>query len=166
MTNHVHLVVVPEEVDSLEIAFRRCHGRYAQWLNALRERTGHLWQGRYFSCPMDENHLWAGIRYVEYNPVRAGLVERPEDFRWSSARAHLTGKDRSGVLDLDFWRAAGGSDRWQELLASPADLVEMRRLQKCTFGGRPFGSEQFIGAVEQATGRRWRRESQVMTAMS
>jgi putative transposase len=124
MTNHVHLVVIPEESDSLATAFRRCHGRYAQLLNTLRGRTGHLWQSRFFSCPMDESHLWAAIRYTEHNPVRAGVVARPDEYRWS------------------------------------------RRLQACTCSGRPFGSEPFMSAIERATGRSWRREARMVTAVS
>ena len=69
MTNHVHLVVVPERPDSLAVMFRRVHGRYAQYLNARRQRTGHLWQQRYFSCPLLESRHWIAIRYVEQEPV-------------------------------------------------------------------------------------------------
>jgi putative transposase len=103
MRNHVHLVVVPQAPDALGVLFRRVHGGYAQYCNVRRGRTGHLWQQRYFSCPMSEQHLWSGLRYVERNPCRAGLVDRPEQYRWSSAAAHLgVEADRSGLLDLDF----------------------------------------------------------------
>ena len=78
MTNHVHFVVVPERDDALAVLFRRVHGRYAQYLNVRRHRTGHLWQNRFFSCPVSEGWLWVALRYVEENPVRALMVGSPE----------------------------------------------------------------------------------------
>ena len=71
-------VAIPDEPHSLAVALRRTHGRYALYLNARRNRTGHLWQNRFYSCPLDQRHLWIALRYVERNPVRANLVERPE----------------------------------------------------------------------------------------
>lgn len=88
MTNHVHLVVVPEREDSLAKALRDAHTVYAMRFNTRTRLSGHVWQGRFYSCPMDETHLWTAVRYVERNPVRAGLVSRAEDYPWSSAPAH------------------------------------------------------------------------------
>ena len=100
MSNHVHFVVVPERADSLAVLFRRVHGAYAQAFNARRRRSGHLWQNRFYSCPLSERHLWIALRYVEANPVRALVVGRPEEYRWSSAAAHFDlAPDRSGLLD-------------------------------------------------------------------
>ena len=107
MPNHVHLVAVPERLDSLGVVFRRVHGRYAQYLNVRRGRSGHLWQNRFFSCALDGDHLSAALRYVERNPVRAGLVAEAESYIWSSARAHLTG-NRNALLDREFWEESGG----------------------------------------------------------
>jgi putative transposase len=78
MSNHVHLIVVPTEPDGLALAFRNAHGRYAAYWNAIRGASGHAWQGRFYSCSLDEAHLWAALRYTELNPVRAGLVSEPE----------------------------------------------------------------------------------------
>src|SRR5258708_17467149 len=89
MTNHVHLVVVPERPDSLAVLFRRVHGRYSQYLNTRRRRTGHLWQQRYFSCALSGSHLWTALRYVEQNPCRALMVGAAEQYQWSNARARL-----------------------------------------------------------------------------
>ena len=72
MTNHIHLVLVPGREDSLEVLFRRLHGRYAQMVNAKRVRSGHLWQNRFFSCALSSSHLRRALAYVERNPVRAG----------------------------------------------------------------------------------------------
>jgi putative transposase len=116
MTNHVHLVVVPEEGDSLAVLSRRVHGRYSQYLNTRRHRSGHLWQSRFYSCPLSGNHLWIALRYVEQNPCRALMAARPEQYRWSGAEAHLgTGLDRSKILDMGFWQSGDlGGDAWRE----------------------------------------------------
>jgi len=74
MSNHVHWIVIPGQADSLAKAFGEAHGRYAHYANALRNRSGHFWQNRFFSCALEANHLWAALRYVERNPLRAGLV--------------------------------------------------------------------------------------------
>jgi putative transposase len=104
MSNHVHLVVVPGRSDSLAVLFRRANGRYAQYLNARRHRTGHLWQARFYSCPLSASHLRSALRYIEQNPCRALMARAPEEYRWSSAAAHLGGQDRSGLLDMNCGR--------------------------------------------------------------
>ncbi len=74
MPNHVHWVVSPPEADSLTHVFGEAHSRYAHYANSKLNRSGHFWQNRFFSCALDGAHLWAALRYVERNPVRAGLV--------------------------------------------------------------------------------------------
>jgi len=160
MTNHVHLIVVPERADSLAVLFRRVHGRYSQYLNIRRRRSGHLWQQRFFSCPLSEGHLWIALRYVEQNPCRAVMVGRPDAYRWSSAAAHLTGlQDRVAVLDWDYWARSGGIETWQQMHAA-ADLPErIMLLRRCTYSGRPFGEEEFVERLERRFQRSWRRWS-------
>lgn len=155
MSNHIHLVATPERPDSLAQALGRTHCRYAQCLNALEGRTGHFWQNRFFSCPLDEPHLWVAINYVERNPVRGGLVRRAAQWPWSSAQAHLTGEDPSRLLDMAWWRAQGPRD-WQEALAEPPNPERALELWQCTHTGRPFGSDQFLADLERQTGRRLR----------
>ena len=158
MTNHVHLVVVPERADSLPVLFRRAHGRYAQYLNTRRHRSGHLWQQRYFSCPLAESHYWMALRYVEQNPCRAWMVKSAEEYRWSSAAAHLgQGKDRSGVLDMEFWERGGGAGTWREMHDEGASPDQLVLLRQCTYAGRPFGGEEFVKRLEQHFQRSWRR---------
>src|SRR5271157_1593499 len=99
MPNHVHLILVPQDEDGLRRALARVHRRYAGLIHARRRRTGHFWQGRYGAVAMDEDHLAAAYRYVNLNPVRARLVERAEDWPWSSARA-LLGLAEDGLTDL------------------------------------------------------------------
>ena len=91
--------------------------------------------------------------------MRAGLAPQPGEYEWSSARAHLTGQDPSGVLDMEFWEREGGRERWESLLATPDELVAMRLLRRCTYAGRPYGDEEFLAELEQRFQRRWRRWS-------
>lgn len=149
MPNHIHLIAVPGEEDSLAVALRRAHGRYAQYFNARKLRSGHLWQNRFYSCPMDEPHHWTAIRYVEMNPVRAGLAARPEEYEWSSAAAHLKGADSRHVVDMGFWAESGGSRRWRELLEDGEQEAELARLRRATHAGKPLGSKDFHAKIEE-----------------
>lgn len=150
MTNHIHLVATPESADSLAIALQRAHGRYAQYLNARRGRSGHLWQNRFFSCALEGTHLWSAIRYVEQNPVRAGLVEQPQNYKWSSAAANLGGSDRFGLLDREFWQAEGGVDCWRRLhLQANPDAV-IKALRQHTHAGQPLGGPALVDRWKEA----------------
>ena len=80
MSNHVHLIAIPGKVGAMGQALKDTHGRYAAYWNAVHHSSGHVWQGRFYSCPLDEAHLWKALRYAELNPVRAGLVAKAE--RW------------------------------------------------------------------------------------
>ena len=144
MGNHIHLIAVPAEAASLGEVMQRVHGRYAQYLNGRRGRCGHLWQNRFNSCALSHRHLWAALRYVERNPVRAGLVAGPREYEWSSAEAHLTGQDPWQIADMDFWRQAGGVERWRRLLDEPEDERQTRALRRATYSGQPFGEQAFI----------------------
>jgi putative transposase len=158
MPNHVHLIAVPERPESLGVLLRRVHGRFAQSVNLAKGRTGHLFQNRFYSCPLSTNHLWTAIRYVERNPVRALLVSAPEQYRWSSAAAHLvTGSDKSGSLDMDFWAETGGGEGWRDLHAVEDEPEKIHLLRRCTYCGRPFGAEAFIRQLEDTFRRSWRR---------
>jgi putative transposase len=119
MDNHVHLVLVPPTVDALRATLAPLHTRYAARINIREGWSGHLFEGRYWSYPMDDAHLMVAVRYVENNPVAAGLVTNAADWRWSSARAHISGND-DGLTDVDTlgqhvpnWRAmlAGGLEQ-------------------------------------------------------
>ena len=97
MTNHIHLVVVPKYTNSLSKVMRPLHMRYAQYINHKKDWVGHLWQGRFFSSVLDESYLLTAVRYVEQNPVRAGIVSIAEDYKWSSAASHC-GTAKSNIL--------------------------------------------------------------------
>ncbi len=93
IANHVHVIVVPQSTESLCRAISEAHRRYTRWINFREGWRVHLWQGRFASFIMDKDHLLTAARYVELNPVRAGLVQAPSRYRRSSAAAHLRGRD-------------------------------------------------------------------------
>ena len=158
MTNHVHLVAIPEHEDSLARAMGRTHLVYAQYIHSMHERLGHLWQNRFYSCPMDDAHAHNAAAYVELNPVRAGMVRAPWDYPWSSAAAHCGRRgDSSRLLDLNAWHSQMPPDEWVETLRAIAKsnaIVNQVRLHTRT--GRPLGSDSFLGKVEARLGRRVR----------
>ncbi len=151
MRNHVHLVAVPQVADSLSRTFNQAHMRYAQTMNRAMERTGHLWQARFYSCVLDNEHLLAAVRYVERNPVRAGLVVKAEDYRWSSARAHIYGLRDKLVSGDELVREEVGD--WRSYLADDDTPAELDALRQHTLSGRPVGSESFRSHMEQILGR-------------
>ncbi len=155
MVNHVHLVVVPEEPHSLARALGRTHNDYARWLQASLGLTGHLWQNRYWSCPMDEAHCWEALRYIELNPVRAGLAETAWEYRWSSAAAHVRGRDSRELLDLSAWAGRFTAAFWRESLEKGFENAALAgRLREATRFGRPLGSDEFAALLERKLGRR------------
>jgi putative transposase len=160
MTNHVHLIAVPERVDSLSVLLRRVHGRYAQYYNVRTARTGHLWQNRFFACVLEASHLWTALAYVERNPVRAGMVVAPQDYPWSSATAHLTGEDPDALLDMEWWRREA-PPHWREILnGRQGDSDNEAQLRSCTYAGRPYGSKAFLSEMSTRFGRQWDRPQQ------
>ncbi len=156
MTNHVHLIAVPEREDSLAVLLRRVHGRYAQYYNTRCGRTGHLWQNRFFACVLGADHLWTALTYVDRNPLRAGMVRQAAEYRWSSAAAHVSGVDSGGLLDAGWWRAQGRCGDWAEELAWE-DPEATAALRSCTYAGRPFGSARLVREMAERFGRRWTR---------
>jgi putative transposase len=152
MPNHVHLVGVPMQADSLSQTFRTVHMQYARYFNGKRNAVGHLWQGRFFSCAMDEDHVSAAVRYVELNPVRSGLVESPHDYPWSSAKSHVSGV-MDPVLSGRCFLTETVSD-WRQYLGMDRDSEAEAALVKATITGRPCGQAGFIRKMEQHLGRK------------
>ena len=151
MSNHVHLVARPKGEGSLAGALKPVHLRYAQHVNWTQHLSGRLWQGRYFSCALDDEHYRAAVRYVERNPVRAGMVKRAEEYRWSSAGTHC-GKVTSKLLARDEkWMTE--VTNWSAWLARDDDPVMMLELRAKTQTGRPAGNARFIARVERILGR-------------
>lgn len=150
MPNHVHLILVPGDEDGLRAALGEAHRRYTRMINARKGWTGYLWQGRFASFPMDEAHTLAAARYVEQNPVRARLVARPQDWAWSSAKAHLKGRD-DGLVKVRPLLAR--VDAWGPFLNKTLDDETLEALRAGERTGRPRGSESFIKRLERTLGR-------------
>jgi len=145
MSNHIHFIVVPKRKESLSRVYNTLHMRYAQYINRIREERGHLWQGRFYSCLLDEGHLYRAIRYVERNPVRAGMVNKAWEYRWSSARCH-TGKDKEGIILLSKSFDMGKKEWMEYLSESDDDMVNEIRLK--TQRGLAVGTDRFIRKIE------------------
>ena len=156
MANHVHLIVTPSDEESLAKAVGRTHFRYTQYVNRLHGRSGHLWQNRFYSCALDEVHLWRGMHYTERNPVRAKLVRAAWRYPWSSAAAHTGRDDASGLLDLAQWAQAWKPAKWRDELSDPGDEEGLSRIRLSTHRGRPLGSDSFLSKLERRVGRRLR----------
>jgi putative transposase len=151
MDNHVHLVVVPEKEESLSRGIGEAQRRYTRRVHFREGWRGYLWQGRFASFPMEERHLYAAVRYVERNPVRAGMVERAEDYRWSSARAHV-----QGVLDpllSDFFMVSEVGN-WSDYLRGEEGEKDLSDMRKRIKTGRPWMNAHFLQGFERKLGRR------------
>jgi putative transposase len=156
MTNHVHLVAIPHEEEALAQAIGRTHFRYTQYVNRLHRRSGHLWQGRFYSCALDGRHLWLALKYVELNPVRAKLCRRAWQYAWSSAALHTDEKAESELLNLPRWYKQICAQEWRKELAEGLTDAEVARIRLRTHTGRPLGSDRFLVKLETLLGRRVR----------
>ncbi|MCL5023887.1 MAG: transposase [Nitrospirae bacterium] len=152
MGNHVHFVAVPIENDSLARTLNTLHMRYSQYVNEKRRARGHLWQGRFFSCILDEKHLYACVRYVLNNPVQAGIVQKAEDYRWSNARSHVR-RVPDPILSGDCYLTEGIKD-WSAYLRGREDRIIVDAIRKNTKSGRPCGDDSFVAKIEGLLGRR------------
>ena len=153
MSNHVHLIAVPHSQAALSQCLKQAHGRYAAFWNGQRCSTGHVWQGRFYSCPLDEKHLWEALRYVELNPVRAGMVGTAERWPWSSAAAHCGVSSPDPALEMERWRQRWSAPEWSSFLAEVESAAELAALRCFTHTGRPFGSAAFVADLEAAMSR-------------
>jgi putative transposase len=154
MSNHVHLVVIPRRSEVLAETFHQVHGRYAAYWNASHASGGHVWQGRFYSCPMDAGHLWTALRYVELNPVRAAMAAEAAAWPWSSAAAHCGTADPDACLEMSTWRQSWSEASWRKFLEERETESERRAIRRSTYRGRPLGPEAFTQALEQQTLRR------------
>ena len=150
MPNHVHLIAVPETADGLRWAIGETNRKYTLEVNRREGWRGFLWQGRFASYVMDERYTLAAARYIELNPVRARLVARPEDYPWSSARAHLMARDDRVVRVEPLLDRVGD---WNAFLSAGLHEEQLLDLQRHSRTGRPLGDPEFVERVEIGLGR-------------
>ena len=164
MDNHVHLILVPANADGLRAALGEAHRRYTRAINFREGWRGYLFQGRFASYPMDDAHLIAAIRYVENNPVAARIVERAEDWPWSSARSHIAGRRVAGDPLTDVQALGRHVRNWRAMLRHGAELGDagaegealVEAIEARLRTGRPLAAEQWIEAQEAALDRKLR----------
>ena len=154
MPNHIHAVVVPREDGVLSTYFAALHRRYARVTNAKYDWRGHLWQERFYSVVMDEPHTLAAMRYVELNPVRAGLTGSAREWPWSSARGNLK-LAQDPLIQEDATRVLVA--HWHEYLSETVSERELESLRGQTRVGRPDGKPDFVDAIEALSGRAVRK---------
>jgi len=151
MPNHVHIIITPSDQDGLRRTFADAHRRYTGYINTRMRVTGHLWQGRFGSVVMDEEHLAHAVRYVSLNPVRAGLVDKPEAWRWSSVSAHLSGRGNELVKVAPVLERYG--DFAAFLDAHEDDSEVLMKLRQSETTGRPLGSGTWMDTLSALIGR-------------
>jgi putative transposase len=155
MPNHVHLIAVPKSADGLGRAIGEVHRRFTRMVNSREGWRGHLWQGRFASFVLDKPHVLTAARYVELNPVRARLINTPGRYRWSSALAHVRGRDDALVRVAPLLKLV---PKWRRFLARVIREEDIERLRAHERAGRPLGDEAFLASLEQNLGRILKRQ--------
>ena len=161
MTNHIHLIINPgNEIDSLAKLMKRLAGKQTRYVNRLEKRTGSLWEGRYKSSPVETDaYLLACCRYVELNPVRAKMVEKPEDYRWSSYK-EKTGLKEVKNIDIDPCYLSLGETpeqrmtRYKQWVETDVTEYELKSIREAMQRGQPTGSLLFAESIENKLGIR------------
>jgi putative transposase len=160
MTNHVHLLATPREAGSLPRVMQSLGRRYVRHVNTLYRRTGTLWEGRYRAAPIDsESYFLACCRYIELNPVRARMVRRPREYRWSSYRSHAHGAADALVAGHDLYDRLGRTPAerqigYRALFRDALDAGFIDELRAATNGGWALGDARFKREIANALGRR------------
>ena len=151
MPNHIHLICVPQTDGALARAFNTLHMRYAQYFNNKRGISGHLWRARFMSCALDDRSVYEEIRFIENDPVRAGLVGRSEDYPWSSARQHVMGEAGPVIANCFL---CGEIKDWRAYLTDGPNETVLSRTWQSLKTGRPSGNLDFVRQLETVLGRR------------
>jgi putative transposase len=152
MSTHTHVVGIPEQETSLALAIGQTDYQYSLYFNKRYGRIGHLWQNRFYSCPMDDEHADTALVYVDRNAFRAKICERPWEYSWCSAQAHITLQDPTGLLNLTHWAQRTDFPNWQILLGEEENDTFINTIRNATFLGRPLGSTDFITRLEAQVG--------------
>ena len=145
MPNHIHLIAVPHEDGSLSQSIGETHRNYTRFINFREKWRGYLWQGRFSSYVLGERYLLAATRYILLNPVKAKMVKKPWDYKWSSARHHMMIENsflvRDGLL-------RGLIGNWKDFFNTPSGDDDVRLLKLHERTGRPLGDNSFIEKLE------------------
>lgn len=148
MGNHIHLLAVPDTETALARGIGLTNQLYTQYINRKLGQSGRVWQNRFFSCIVEnEQYLWAVARYIERNPLKPNLATAPEEYRWSSARAHISGV-HDPLLYSDSWLSSDERNAYKEFVSLADDEID-KAIRRATNTGRPFASESFIDSLEQ-----------------
>ena len=160
MTNHIHLLLTPDTEDGVSRTLQAVGRRYVQYINQTYRRTGTLWEGRHKASLIDsERYLLSCYRYIELNPVRAGMAADPGAYRWSSFRAHAWGRTDDVIQDHALYRALGAMPSarqaaYRAFVQTCLDDAELTRIRAATQQGLPLGNDRFRAEIEAALGRR------------
>jgi len=164
MTNHVHLLLTPQEDGGVSNLMRRLGMAFVSGMNRRYGRTGSGWEGRFWSSVVDSSsYLLKCHRYIELNPVRAGLVKRAERFRWSSHSHNAFGAPLPMVEPHPEFLALGADDdcrrsAYRRLFAAPMEDVEVERIRVALRSNLPIGSDEFLKDLERRFGRPMTRQ--------
>jgi putative transposase len=165
MTNHVHILLTPEEADSASMTMKHLGQRYVQYVNRTYRRSGTLWEGRFKSClSQSESYVFACYRYIELNPVRAGMCARPGEYRWSSYRANADEGHDPVITAHDEYRRLGATGEmrrfaYRRLFDEQLDPVVVAAIRESTRGNYVLGNHRLQSEIESMLGRRARRGS-------
>ncbi|MBU0683401.1 MAG: transposase [Candidatus Omnitrophota bacterium] len=151
MPNHIHVKAIPKQADSFSKTFNYTQMCYTQYFNKKYKKVGHLWQSRFFSCPLDEQHSYIVTQYIELNPIRAQLVKNLEDWKWSSARDHLN--IEQGIISLSPSKKVLDPQNWREDLKLEPSKELIETINKHTLLGKPLGNKTFFKMLENKLGR-------------
>ena len=153
MGNHIHLLAVPRKTDSLAKGIGLTNLVYTQYLNRKLNNSGRVWQNRFFSCLINrDEYLWAVARYIEMNPVKAGLVNNPGEYFWSSAQPHLDGR-KDEILSKEEWLMPDDRQRYSEFILQSAEEIE-KAIRRNTSTGKPLANEEFLASMKEKIGVR------------
>ena len=160
MTNHVHLLLTPKKSDSAAMLMKRLGQRYVQYINRTYKRSGTLWEGRFRSSVVQQHHYFLTCqRYVEMNPVRAGMVNQPGEYEWSSYSVNGEGKQSSLIHAHSCYQELGPTDEerqaaYRELFRYELETDEIEAIRKATNGNFVLGNNRFSAEVSEMLGRR------------
>lgn len=160
MTNHVHLLLTPRSTDSISRAIQHVGRKYVTYVNQRHRRSGTLWEGRHKGSVIhSERYALACYRYIEMNPVRAGMVSAPVEYPWSSYHANAMGKGPKWLTALPEYRRLGADDQtrrraYRTLFAGCSDVEELTAIRACVQSGTPLGDQVFRERLQARLGLR------------